>query len=474
MKQRFPLYTLSALALLAVLFTLNSCKEDAIIKSSLTPAVDNIHTFGIGRDFHNGTDTITIKTKTGYEDSLVTSGRNTGFPIFHALGWVKDPFAGTTTGGIYFEPLPTYVGLTLPTNCIGIDSVVLVLPYAGFRWGDTTIQSSVKVNVFTSLDTVALDSNYYNYSGIATTGAVLGSATIRTGPLGTGGIEDSVMIGGINRAPHLRIRLDTTKFNGSLVNSIIVSDSFFTSFRNQFRGFFIVPDTSGSPAAALPYFRLNGTSDIYGAAAVLIYANVGSSTDTVIQLPYQESAAGHFNRITRNYSTAAKALFTATDTNASVVMMQNSPGAIVDLFLPYIQKLPKNVIINKAELILTAVDDPTGSAAKYFGPARLFPGGMNATGGRYTIADRYPITDNTLNFIDGTPQQIMVGSKTITQYHINLPEEIQKTIVQGVNGIHLRIGGTANFPAAYRVLLGGSGNPDSLYRPYINIIYSKQ
>ena len=90
--------------LLAAVFFLSSCKEDAIIKTNLTPTVDNIHIFGIGPDFDNGVnDTITIRTHTAFEDTVLTSTRLNGFPIFHALGSVLDPYAGKTSASIYMQ-----------------------------------------------------------------------------------------------------------------------------------------------------------------------------------------------------------------------------------------------------------------------------------------------------------------------------------------------------------------------------------
>jgi hypothetical protein len=158
--------------------------------------------------------------------------------------------------------------------------------------------------------------------------------------------------------------------------------------------------------------------------------------------------------------------------------MQNAPGVVLDVNLPYIQHLFKNLpngaLINKAELVFTQIEDPAYENRKYFGPLRLYPQGINSSGGRYTIADRYPVTDATLDFIDGSPRQVVRGGNTLTEYRINIPREVQKAIVQRSNGLHLHLGGTVNFPGAYRLIVGGRGNTNPLYRPSINIIYSKQ
>jgi hypothetical protein len=476
-KQRF--LSAAAIGCAALVFILSACREDAIIKSSLTPSVDNIHTFGIGPDFNNGSDTITVQTSTGFQDSITTSSRNTGFPIFHALGFVVDPFAGKTFAGIYTQFAPTAVNTTLSTTP---DSVVLVLPYSGFTWGDTTQDQTHTFKVFAISSSFSKDTTYYNYSRLATNTQVIGTGSVltghsATGQSGSGYLQDSVKLGksGLSYTPHLRIKLDSNWVKNSLLPAVPY-DSSFTAFIAQFPGLFIAEtDTIGGMPKSLPYFRLNGTSDLYGSAALLVYSN---GSDTAVQFPYNETYCAHFNRITRNYAGYPIANLMSTGTSAETVVMQNGPGAVVDLVLPNIkglaQKLPAGAIINKAEITFIQVPSGQTGDEKYFPPIRLYPQGVNATGGIYTIADRYPINDASLNFMDGTSATITRGSLSLTAFRLNIPRELQQAIVAGVGSLHLRIGGTVNFPAAYRVALGGRGNANAVYRPALNIIYSKQ
>ncbi|MEO6831074.1 MAG: DUF4270 family protein [Chitinophagaceae bacterium] len=463
----------SLYALLAVVFILSSCKEDAIIKTSLTPSIDNIHTFGIGPDFDNGAnDTITIRTHTAFEDTVVTSTRLNGYPIYHAIGAVADPFAGNTTASIYMQIAQPSTTFAFDAADV-IDEVDLILPYAGFTWGDTISgPSSQNLSVYAITDPFSKDSTFYNYNRLNFDPTLLGTATLVTGSPGQGVIQDSVLVKGVKKAPHIRIKLAQSYVDA--LKAAMIYDTSYATFAQKMPGLYITPDST-NPGKALPYVILNGPSTPYGAAGLLVYAhNTVSGNDSIVyQFPYNETYSAHFNRITRNYTgSPAYALLHSTDTNAATLLMQNAPGAAVDLTLPYIQHLPKNVIINKAEIVFTKVS-ATGDD-RFFGPARLLPTGINTTGGRYTLADRYPITSNTLDFMDGTPQQVVKNGVTLTQYRINIPREVQQTIVQGINGIHLRVGGTVNFPAAYRVLLGGTGNPEKQFRPAINIIYTKQ
>jgi hypothetical protein len=386
---------------------------------------------------------------------------------------VKDPFAGTTASSIYMQVVPSITGFNF--SGVTVDSMILVLPYAGFTWGDTTTKSKHNVSVYTINQSFSKDSTYFNFNRLSTDATPVGTAVLFTGPTTTGVIQDPTKVHGVDRASHLRVRMSAsfvTKFTDALK-----SDTTFAGFTTALPGVMISVDTTGA-GQTIPYFRLNQGSDIYTQAGIVAYAHTNGATDTLTYLfPYDEKNAAHFNRITRNYfnphSNAAD-LLQSTATNDSRVMMQNGPGTAIDLQLPYIQKLSNDpIVIVKAELVFTEYD--TASAEEYFGPARLYPQGMNPDGTRYSIADRYPITDATLDFMGGTPNKVVRNGVTVTEYRLNIPRELQNTIVQGkTGGLHLRIGGTANYPGAYRLVLGGRGNTDPLHRLSLNIIYSKQ
>jgi hypothetical protein len=139
--------------------------------------------------------------------------------------------------------------------------------------------------------------------------------------------------------------------------------------------------------------------------------------------------------------------------------------------------LPEHIVINKAEIrfvVLNAPGQPMDDTVKFFPPARLYPQGINSSGGQYTIADRYPVNDASLSFMDGTASTIFRNGQRYTVYTLNVPRELQQAIIAGSGGLHLRIGGTINFPAAYRLVVAGPDYPDASLRPTLNIIYSKQ
>lgn len=488
MKSRLARLTAGLAAGFAALFSLGSCNEDAILRSNLAPAVDNINTFGIGPDF--GNDTVVMHVRTVYQDTLNTSLRQAGLPVYHGLGWVNDPYAGTTSSSIYMQILPSVAGFKFAANEV-LDSLVIVLPYGGFTWGDTANRSATQVRAYAITEGFSKDIGYFNYSRLQTASSPLGSATIYTGRAGTGVIQDSTpvrqWVGGtsqqVNKQAHLRIKIQDTAQISTAFRAAIAADSTLPAFANLFPGFYLMADTTNGPGVAMPYFRLNTLSTgsgLFDRGALVAYTHLrDGNTDSAIanQFIYDLTNGAHFNRITRNLSgTPANSIVNNTDTVQQVVLMQNAPGAAIDVVLPKISQLPKDVLIVKAELKLTQV--PAQGDNIFFGPNRLYPEGVNSGGARYIIADRYStspgnnVLDN-IGFVDGNVEFVTVNGVVTRQYKLNFPQELQRAIIKGSN-LHLRIGGTSNYPAAYRILFGGRGQSDIAYRPTLNIIYSKQ
>ena len=88
------------------------------------------------------------------------------------------------------------------------------------------------------------------------------------------------------------------------------------------------------------------------------------------------------------------------------------------------------------------------------------------------VQDGYPITDTFgYNFVGGRGNTVTIGSKTTTQYVLNLPREALHTI-QTKSVLHLRLIGTVDYPAAFRLFAAGGNYADTNYRMRLNIVYS--
>lgn len=471
MKNRFL-----AFASLILLCALNTgCKEDTIIKANVTPSSDFILSNPIG-------DTLTIYTKTVYDDSISVRYNNSSYEIIKGLGTLNDPFFGRTNWSIFTQFIPTANNITIASPNT-MDSAVLILPYANFSWGDTnnkTAPSRIEsFSVYAVTEDMYKDSTYYTKTSFKYDATPIGEVlnadiySLKT---------DSIKVAGSNRAPHLRIKL-TNAFMQTLYNAAN-STSDNATFLSQIKGFYIVArDTNNSTLRTIPYFYLTGSAD-YQRAAIALYYNDPTTNPTfnpdniqTIFFNFSANDCAHNNYITHNYSSAPiNSYLQSTNQSDDRVFLQNEPGAAIDIRIPYIKYLPKGVI-NKAQLVITQVDY-AGNPRKatdidtFSAPPRIYPVGVDASGGAYTIQDRYPTdNDGPLAFIDGNKNVAILADGTIiTQYYINIPREVQKAILNQANELHLRINGTVTYPGAYRLMAGGKGNT---YRVRLNISYTK-
>src|SRR5690606_2806566 len=236
------------------------------------------------------------------------------------------------------------------------------------------------------------------------------------------------------------------------------------------------PDTNQA-GRAIPYFFLDGNTD-YTRAGIAFYFREDSDPNTTKTtfFNFSKTDCAHYNRITRDYTgTTAKTYFdllnSAPNTSDDVVLLQNEPGAAIDLRIQNIQTLPKEVI-NKAQLIF--YKDSSVSDDVFSEPTQIYPVGVNTDGTTYTIKDREPVSSFTpLTLIDGQKRTLTVGGTSVTAYIINIPRELQKAIVEGKDELHLRINGTQTYPGAYRLVAGGRNYNDANYRIKFNVTYSK-
>lgn len=451
------------------LFALNSCKEDTILGSNVLPVDDTVNTVLIP-------DTLTILTKTVYDDSVVTSYSISGVPIYHALGSVTaDPVGGKTNAGFYFQIVPPSLGYDFPKTP---DSAFLVLPYSGFTWGDTTTMNMDQtIKVYEIADSLSKDSLYYSFSKTGVNPVEIGTATIGyNSGSGHSSIKDSVNVLGVNRAPHVRIRLSQTfldKIKNEAANGTALGG--YADFLRFQPGFYVAADsTTGN---ALYYFILNGGSDFTMANVQFFYTDQKTDgTDTVkyVSFPFDQTRDAHYNRITRNYTgSQAGTLLTSSAVSDSIVMIQNKPGANLDIKIPHINSLPKQPIV-KAELIITQYKFPGDKSDVYFPPSRLFPVRINSSNGSENVQDRYPTSDTgPLVFMDGLRKDVTIDGATYSQYVINLPREVQKAIIEQRDTLHLRLSGPSTFPGAYRLITAGRNVSNDALKVKLRIYYSK-
>ncbi len=418
------------------------CKESTVINSNLLSSADNINTVTFP-------DTLSVITRTVYDDSVVTSYNVS--PVYAGLGTVNDPYFGRTSAGMALQVVPPSTSYSFGSVP---DSAVLILPYSSFSWGDTTAGNAPQqFTVYRLQDGMSLDADYYSTHRFNID---------RSNPVGSAaGITVSELKSG--DVPHLRIKLSDQFIR--LLNDNVSSFSSNSDFLSFFKGLYIEPDTNSATANAIHYFRLDGTSN-FNTAGILFY-----SADTVrAAFSFSTSSCAHYTWLSRRYTPRVLDYFNAT-ASADTILLQNEPGAALDIVIPDIQSIP-NALINKARLEISLLQDP--QSATFTPPARIYPIGIDAGGASYNIADRLPLNSAApLDFIDGRGRPVVSATGSRMVYTINFPRELQQAILQGKNELRLRINGTQTFPGAYRMIAGGRNFPDPDYRLKLTIVYSK-
>lgn len=471
MNSRFGLRTIVTLLVAAVVFT-SGCREHTLISSSLSPASD---TAGVRAD------TLKCITHSFFSNDVVTSYNASGVPEYAAVGAITDSFFGTTNGTVFFQIANSRGILEIPATDT-IDSVVLNLPYSGFSFGDTTTKSLTQsYQVFYLDDTLGGSSVYRaNDTKPIDIGHPLSDpTTVKINRLSDSVIEQR----GVRVTPALRIKLNNnalTRLNTAIYQAKTATDP-TTAFVSIFKGLCVRPADSRVFTKVMPYFILNGSDD-YSKAGILMYYHNSTYPDSAqhFAFSHEQSLCAHFNNITRGYSRfPLNNLFQSVQANDSIIALQNQPGATIDIKVAGLNSIPKNVVINKAEIQLSVL--PSLASSIFFGHDQIYPVGVgNGTwpagttaGDEYTVLDRWPLTSTSAYAIlDGTPHTITYGSTGITTYTIGLPREVIASIGAGNDTLHYHVRGTQLIYGAYRNIFAGGNYSDPRYRAKLIVVYS--
>ena len=231
----------------SVVFLANCTKiKGTDIGAELLPAVDNINTFD--------TTFEVITTTEITPDSLVPRlGRDVnGNAGQYILGHISnDPQFGKTTASIFMELKPPSFPYFFQNTAdsLYLDSVVLCLRWTN-TFGDTNALQTINVHRITELLNVA---TAYNTNKSVRYGELIGTKTFAPKEL-----NDSLFLFRETRVNQLRIRLNNTFARSVLAFDTSARSPYFndTLFREFFKGFALIPQTSGSSANALMSFSI--------------------------------------------------------------------------------------------------------------------------------------------------------------------------------------------------------------------------
>jgi len=390
-----------------ILLAFSACKHDDTIGTSIIPE-NSKPQLGYSESY-------TPKCITVKEDSL----RSDELPNA-IVGICEDITFGKAINAFSFQ-------LELPSNSLDfgnnpiLDSVVLRLSYEG-SYGTLEDNSGLKLYVHEVEDRLYKDSVYYSNKSLTYNSLELGVANL------TGiNIEDSVPVNGVNTAPHLRIRIDSL-FGQDILNKsggteLADNESFF----DYFMGFHIRPDTT--QGNAMLYLSLNNI-----ATGLSLYYHTDDSSGMEIEFKVDNEAATHgYFYHNFNGSEAKYALNNPDIINGdSLLYLQSNAGLKAKLDLGALDSL-NNVVINKAELVLTINDAYTSNS---FGlPERLICLAIDSLGANDFISDQF----ESYAYYGGELFNTTLNGQSVSQYKFNLALHVQEVInkEKANNGIYL-------------------------------------
>jgi len=429
LKKTYLLFFVTLLAL--------SCKKnvDSPIGSNVLPASDLIT--GEYTEIYPDVSYTQFRSS---DSVILTSNLSTS----NLLGSMNDPIFGRTDASIYcsFETdySSTGVGGLAPVgNEAVFDSVVLVLAYnyipgsATTYVGDTS--DPLSLDIFPLKHNISPDTNYYstgnNYYYTGTGGYLHGPMPYNA--------TTNLVYGGRSFVfnPHLNwfapVKKDTTVVNNPLLNVRLRDDwgeELFNTLQNGYlnnntlfqefcKGFYI---TTQHSIMLQPFYGSIFFVQMNSNTGINFYYHNKQSNDIPppIHVSPSGSSSTRFSYFKHDYSIGSTDLQQQispnyTDTNPPTnpsqktknVFLQGGGGVGVVLKFPsLLQWVNKNIVINKAELVLKPDQSNSDffNLAKYFLPGRLYLEGDTLGGPKglveneYTFGGYYDIANNQYLF----------------------------------------------------------------------------
>lgn len=326
-------FVLSATFLLAVLVITVSCKKNDNLLGGNVLDQDQLLNSG-------GVDTFELKTFTIAEDSILTSA-----PRNAVLGSYNDVEFGTVAAGFYTQIRLSGLNPNFGTNPLDIvvDSFILALEFDG-SYGPASTQT---FEVYRVTEQMYLDSNYYQFSTLATAPENLVNPGFGTRKMDPNAVT---VVGSDTLRTQLRIPLKPSKGKeiiddaiGSVYDAEFGDDELFAT--NYYKGIYVKTDGAASSNGGIGYFNLTDQDS----KLIIYYKQAGVSK--VFDLKINENCA-RFNHVDVNNS----GKYVQTVINDTVSGMKEfyaqsyKSRAVIDF--PTLKNLPKNIVIHTAILHL--------------------------------------------------------------------------------------------------------------------------
>jgi hypothetical protein len=420
-----------------------SCNKNEELGINIQPSEDMLDV---------GIKSIHAQAYTVREDSVRTDET-----VYNLVGSYFDPIFGQTDAGAYSQFKLTTTAVNFGSNPV-CDSVVLSLAYQGF-YGDTS--SSLTLNVFEISDDFYYDNNYYSNDKLGLYKNNFANINFKPN------FKDSVQVGSVKYAPHLRIKLKNT-LGQKFINASGTSDlADNTSFLKFFKGLYISTKSVSSGGAILYFNFLSSISKLS-----LYYHN---DADTAAYNFVIDDKCARYNffdhkKFTNANNILKQQLAGDTALGDSVLFIQAMAGTKIKIWIDFneimgLKALLKDTLngriaINKAVLVMK-VDEST--IDDYSPPEKLILSKINSDGTLSFLAD----------YVYGDAYYGGSYSSTTKEYRFNVSKHIQDALLLGKNftdyGLYLLVSGAA-VKSNRAVIKGNNTSQDNLR---LEIIYTK-
>ncbi|HNG89356.1 MAG TPA: DUF4270 family protein, partial [Saprospiraceae bacterium] len=222
----------------------------------------------------------------------------------------------------------------------------------------------------------------------------------------------------VTKAPYIRVRLsdDFGKELFGIDSTTLTAD---TSFWEKFRGLKIVASTNGATPGAMLAFNLNDESF----SRIRLYYH----EDTVAKaFDYFFRRANKFTHFDMDHS-GSPAAQTIGKPATELFYLQGMTGLRVKMEFPYLYLLD-GIAVNKAELVLTALEDlKTLPPANQIATTQLIGDSIFV----YTNDVLYSLNTTSagdFSRFGGTPEDEAVGTTRLKRYHLTLSQRLQDIV----------------------------------------------
>ena len=433
-------YIIAPVVLCWCLFYLQGCKDPLIEDNKLLTPDD---------DLNLAKDTLSVKVFSEFQEPVNSNGVGLG-----VLGSVSDPNFGNTFAGVYARCLLTTNNVYFGDNP-ELDSAFLMVQYAGV-YGK--FDQPVDISVYELNQDMSDSTAYKTNQSFAVKVPPIGTLNnfVVTKPDGTTVFTDSVRTMYGTLAPHLRIPLDHTFARDQLLRAdttTILKDN--ASFVNHFKGLYITTSTP-TPGNGIAYLNL-----VSPLSAVILYYHNNTTDSLSFKFPISGITINHFDNV-----------YTGTPVNTTVTIpnangnekfyVQAGAGVKSKIIIPDLDSLPKNIAINKAELIITQTDGDT----TYPTPLALSLFRIDDAG------NEQHFEDESITGYGGVKVVEVVNGVTYYRYRYNIKRYFQK-LIRGVypnHGFYIEAVSPNN--NSERVVLSNSST-DKNYQVSLIVTYTK-